>query len=200
MKFPKINPLWIPLALNLFLLGEYFMDHGNAKNIVFVFWMQSILLGLENIFMMLFARTGMPIMMNNQPSTTSIFSNIFSAGFFMVHYGVFILAFGAIGVFSKQIPGELFHAKWVFPTIIILAIGAILELPGKIMEVRKRSVSLMGLMFIPYLRLIPFVIIIFGGEKLASLWLFPLFLLGKVLVDYIYFRFFNFNQAPQIQN
>jgi hypothetical protein len=187
--------VWLTLALNLFLFAEYLFDHRNAHNIIFIFWIQSLLLGLENVFMMLFARTGLPIVVNNEPTTTSWLTNIFMTAFFSFHYGIFIIAFGLIAVFTTNIPGALHVVSWLWPTLVVMAIGALLELPGKIVEVRKRSTSLFGLMFMPYLRLLPFVVIIFGGEKIMSNWLFPLFLLAKIVVDLAYFKFFNFNQA-----
>lgn len=191
MKLKEIKNigLWVAIGLNLFLFAEYLFDRNNAKSVVLIFWIQSIAMGIQNVLMMLFARTGQSLIVNDVPVKSNVFNNIFMAGFFTIHYGIFILAFGAIAVVSDNVPGEITGRTWVFPTIILLLIGAVLELPQKILAVREQNTPLMKLMFTPYIRLIPLVAIFFGGAYLQSLWLFPLFLLLKLIVDLVYYRF-----------
>lgn len=185
----KNTGLWLSIAINLFLLVEYLLDHNNARNIVLIFWIQSITLGVQNVLMMLFSKTGQSLIMNGVPVKSGIFYNIFTAGFFTIHYGIFILAFGGIAVIEKKIPGNLGGQAWVYPAIMIILIGAVLELPSKIMTVRHYDVPLMKLMFVPYVRLLPLGAIFLGASYLESMWLFPLFLVLKLIVDMVYIRF-----------
>lgn len=195
----KYFGLWLTLGINLFLLGEYLFNSGNAKNVVFIFWIQSIVLGMQNVFLILFSKSGFSI--NNTPGDEkkSVWiSNLFTAGFFTFHYGIFIVGFGAVAIFSNHIPGRLFQGNWVFPTMVLIAVGALLELPQKILGVRMLETSVAKLMFVPYIRLIPFVIVMMGEPKIREFWVFPLFLTLKFIVDWVYYRYMDFYKPYEV--
>jgi|GEM_PF-1561848 len=179
--------LYFVILFNLALLGEYLYDPGNAKYIVGIFWIQSVLLGFENVFKILFAKTGEIINVNNVPTPTNMRLNAVIAFFFCIHFGVFILIFGLMGIFSKNIPTsniDKIHLIW--PTLIVMFIGVIIEIPGKIMAVRKESPGFARLMFLPYLRLLPFVVLIFVKDISPNI-MFLLFLAVKMGMDVIHY-------------
>lgn len=183
--------LWFTLAINVFVLGEYLIDNSNAKNIVLLFWMQSIFLAGQNVLMMIFATTGETVNENGRSFKTTWVSNFFMACFFLFHHGIFITAFGAIAVFSDKIPGQVFNAGWVYPTLLLLLVVTVLETPGKILAVRETKTNVMKLMFVPYIRLFPLALIFMGEQSIEFFWLFPAFLLLKLLVDLVYYRFMH---------
>lgn len=189
---------WFTIVFNLFVLTEYLFDSSNAKNVVLIFWIQSILLAAQNVLLMIFAPTGLPVEENGRIIKTSFIYNLFMAGFFTIHHGLFIIAFGAIAVLSDHIPGEFMRGSWVLPTILIMCIAAFIETPSKIMAVRENNTSVMKLMFVPYIRLIPLVAIFVGQTHIQAQWLFPIFLLLKVIVDLVYYRFMEVHRPATI--
>jgi hypothetical protein len=130
-------------------------------------------------------------MVNDSPTKTNIFTNVFSAGFFTLHFGIFIIAFGAIAVFSEKIPGKLFDAQWIYPALLVLLVSFIIDLPFKLLGVRQSDVSLTKLMFVPYVRLFPFGAVFLATDELSSVWVFFLFIVLKLIVDLVYYRFMN---------
>lgn len=180
--------LWLAVGFNLFLFAEYLFDHSNAKNVVLVFWIQSILAGLETVAKILFAKYNNPEEPDNLASLSHLMPKVFLAGFFTVHYGVFIMVLGIMAVFNDKLPGNLFQNHWVIPTVIIMGIVTLIDLPQKILQTRAKGTSPVILMFTPYIRLVPFVAIFFAGNFLKFPYLFPLFLFLKLGIDLFYFR------------
>lgn len=184
--FRKLG-LMLVIAINLVLLGEYMYDHSQARLIVGLFWVQSILLGIENVLKMIVAKPAGIIKVNgvDKPVTRSI--QIFMALFFCVHFGIFILVFGLIAVLNKNLPsGGVQHAHLIFPAIAMLVLGMALDLPGKLVAVSRRSPGIMTLMFVPYIRLFPFGLIILS-DKMNQHWIFPCFLLLKMGAELVYY-------------
>lgn len=180
--------LWFILFINATLWIEYVIQPANAKGVVLFFWIQSILLGIENVLKMVFSKTGEPIRINGELRSVTIWTNMFFAVFFTIHFGIFILIFGGMAVISDKIPGNLFNLSWLYPAVIALIVGLILELPGKLNAVHKKSPGLMKLMFFPYIRLLPFLLI-FANNNVKIYWLFPLFLFLKTVADLVYHVF-----------
>lgn len=190
MKFNFRNfGLWLAIGFNLFLLTEYFFDNGNAKNVVLLFWVQSILAGLENIAKILFSRGLGDKSADDSITVQSLMQKVFLAGFFTIHYGIFVLVLGAMAVFSDKLPGDMFHSTWVYPTLLLLCVGTLIDLPQKIIETRKKGTNAIILMFIPYIRLVPFIAIFLGQQYLLSQWLFPMFLVLKLGIDVFYYKY-----------
>lgn len=183
--------MWLIVLINLSLLGGYLINSGNAKVVLVVFFIQSVLLGMETILKMLFCRPGDTEMIEvNGAEVKSTFGmNLFMACFFLVHYGVFILAFGMIALVSKNLPPmDPDRYSTLYPLLILIAVGMVIELPSKILAVRKKSPGLFTLMFVPYIRLIPLAVIVLGSEIHPSL-IFPLFLFLKTIVDLVYYYY-----------
>lgn len=181
--------LWLILSINLGLFVDYLIDHDRASVIVLLFWFQSIFLAFENVLKMLFCKTGEPIIVNNKEQVTGIGTNIFMAMFFLIHHGIFIVFFGAMAILNKQNFHGLFsHTKFLGTAALLMLVAMLIELPGKIRSVMLKSPGLSKLMFLPYIRLMPFVVLILGSEMNQAL-VFPLFMILKSGVDVVYYLF-----------
>ena len=180
--------LWFVLLINAMLLVEYIINPSNAKGVVLFFWIQSIILGIEHVLKLLFAKTGESMVVNHKLTTSTIGTNLFTAAFFTIHYGIFILSFGAIAIISKSVPGELFNVRWIFPAVVALLVVSVIELPGKLLQVHRKSPGIAKLMFMPYVRLLPFLLIFLNISN-EAFWIFPAFLALKVVVEVVYFYF-----------
>lgn len=178
--------LWIALGFNLFLLTQYWMDPGQSRSVVFLFWIQGIIAGAECLIKMVFAKPSEVMNTTSEESPVGWFQKVFLSIFFIIHFGVFILFTGALAVFNKDVSGGLAFASWVWPAMLLLGIAAVIELPSKVARSRSRGTSAFILMFQPYVKLIPLAAIIFGAEFLQVQWVFPIFLLLKTGADLFY--------------
>ncbi len=179
--------LWLIILINLSLLISFFLNHSNAKIILVIFLIQSVFLGIENILKMLFSKTGEIVKMNGVDQPSTIFTNLFMAGFFTIHYGIFLMFFGIMAALSKNLPpANPEKYATIFPIFLLIGMGIILELPGKLKSVRVSPPGLFKLMFVPYIRLAPLGLIILG-ENIPQILLFSLFLVLKTGVDIVYY-------------
>lgn len=176
--------LWLAIGFNLFLFAEYWWDPSQSRSVVFLFWLQGIIAGIECLIKIIFAKGAVTDSTDAGP--IGGFQKLFVSIFFIIHFGIFILFMGAFAVFNSSISGSLAFATWVWPSMLLLCIAAIIELPSKVKRTRARETSPFILMFQPYVKLIPLAAIIFGSEHLAQLWVFPLFLLLKTAADIFY--------------
>lgn len=179
---------WLVIVFNLWLLAEYIIDPANARSVVLLFLIQSIILGIENVIKMAASNSEEIIDVNGKLQKPNFSLRIFMSVFFMVHFGVFILVFGIWALIGTKFSNGLAFQPWVYTAIVLLIVGAIIETPKKVMETRRKKTSLFFLMFIPYLRLLPFGALILGNNSLPATVLFPVFLVLKMAVDLVYYR------------
>lgn len=178
---------WLMLLLNLLLLIEYMWKPEIGNVVVIIFWIQSILLGLETILKILFTPEGEVLNVNGKDTRSSFFLNLFTAGFFTVHFGVFIMVMGALSlVFMKDSSG-LKMMKYAYPAFFLIVAGVVIELPRKLRGVRRNSPGVVTLMFAPYIRLVPLAIIMLGSQSMDMKWVFLLFIIGKAVAEWVYF-------------
>lgn len=178
--------LWIALGFNLFLLSQYWIDPGQSRSVIFLFWIQGIIAGAECLIKMIFATSSPVASASSEVPTAGWFQKVFLSMFFIIHFGVFILFTGALAVFNKAISGGLAFASWVWPSMVLLCIAAVIELPAKVVRSRNRGTSPFILMFQPYVKLIPLAAIVLGSEFLQAHWVFPMFLALKTGADLFY--------------
>lgn len=174
------------MGFNLFLFTQYWMDPSQSRSVVFLFWMQAIIAGVECLIKMIFAKPIEVGSATSEDSPVGWFQKVFLSIFFIIHFGIFILFTGALAVFNKAVSGGLAFASWVWPSMILLCIAAVIELPSKVTRSRSRGTSAFILMFQPYVKLIPLAAIVLGSEFLQVQWVFPVFLLLKLGADLFY--------------
>ena len=92
------------VAINLYCIWYYQNNPDEFNTIVFLYWGQSVLIGLFNFVDMLTVKNVIPgsIEINDTPVNDSSRSKGCTATFFLVHYGFFHLAYGIfILVYTK---------------------------------------------------------------------------------------------------
>jgi hypothetical protein len=109
--------------------------------------------------------------------------------FFLIHHGIFLILLGLFAVFERAIPGGSANIPWIKVSIVILIVLLIIDLPRKIYSVTQKSPGIFRLMFVPYIRLFPFVLMTFGVHLMPIGTLMLLFILMKMGVDLVYFFF-----------
>lgn len=143
--------LWMLLGMNGYLIW-YFTQHPTIiDTVVFIFWMQSVLIGVFNFLNMLTLKhfSSDNFTMNGQ----KVESNGCAALFFAVHYGIFHL------VYFFFLPSIIKYAAldWQFiklSFIGILLAGTVQFLQDKAKN-RVYDVNIGAMFFMPYARVVP---------------------------------------------
>lgn len=140
----------------------------NIGELMWVYWGQSVVIGLTNVARMLslkeFTTKGMT--MNDRPVPETWSAKIQVAGFFTLHYGFFHFVY-AIFLWQDMALNTLATEDRVF---LILCVAAFLVTHGfslrhnRASDFREKKPNLGTLMFYPYIRIIPMhLAILFGG-------------------------------------
>lgn len=191
------NPSFLFLvAGNLFCIW-YFQNHPDGfVNVVWVYWFQSIIIGLFNFLLLLTIKnmdaTGFKL--NNQPVTAQ--NKGCAAWFFLVHYGIFHLVYA---VFLLVLFGvKLLDLKLLLIGVVAFFIESILNyIRQKQMESRVAA-RISTLFFMPYLRIIPMHLMILLPAFLGwqpSL----LFLVLKMAADLLSFVLYHRQYAQSTE-
>lgn len=144
----------ILLLVNAFCI-YYFDQHPEGfKTVVWIYWVQSVLIGIFNFLDLLTIKNGDPggFTINNKPFDNSVGSRGCAAFFFLFHYQVFHLVY-AIFIFA-QVKGPLDFRVFMISVAIIAIELAIGFVRNKIYQQTNR-VNVGSLFFLPYLRIVP---------------------------------------------
>ncbi len=151
---------WSLLASNLLIAFFVIIENQNVLNVLWIYWFQSVIIGLFNFFKILtlkkFTTDGMK--MNNKPLTNSKTAKVGVATFFLFHYGffhfvyaIFLSAFISIGEISK---GGI-DISFILLTSLIFFINYLVEFIFNYRRELSTLQSLPKLMMSPYKRIIP---------------------------------------------
>jgi hypothetical protein len=154
---------------------------------MFVYWIQSVVIGIFNVVRILqlkdFSTEGFSI--NDVPAQPTNATKIFTAGFFLFHYGFFhfvYLIFLVAGAFSGMYGNPLNQNEVIY--ILVAGLSFTLTHTFSYYYNRQKDgpqTNIGLLMFYPYVRILPMhLTIIFGGLLSGVL---PIFLILKTLAD-----------------
>ncbi len=143
--------LWVLLAMNIYLIWYYLQNPGSIDTIVFLFYLQSVLIGVFNVLDML---TLTNIYTDPGKSDNNFFaSKGCSAGFFAFHYGMFHLVY--LFFLSSIIKFKNIDGPFVYLSLwIILATCTVNFIQNKIRN-RGEAVNISTMFFMPYPRVLP---------------------------------------------
>lgn len=144
---------WFLLLINSYLIYYYLQNPTEFNTIVWIYWLQSILIGFFTFIELLKAENPdeTSMKMNDQPVTKknigcAAFFFLFHFGFFHLVYAIFLLTGFSAGANAK----------------IVLITGGIFLVESTIDLIRRRSTKKEGekenigkMFFVPYLRIIP---------------------------------------------
>lgn len=149
------------VAINIYCIWYYQNNPDEFNTIVFLYWGQSVLIGLFNFVDMLTVKNVIPgsIEINNTPVNDSSRSKGCTATFFLVHYGFFHLAYGIfILVYTKF----KIDFKFVLIGLAAFLLNLITQFIRQKQWEKTHSVNLGAMFFLPYLRIIPMHLMILG--------------------------------------
>lgn len=155
-KIVRDPALWALIGFNLLLIVHYRQDVKEYSTIIWLYWCQSVLLGLFTFFDMMTMKAedisveNMTI--NNQPATPKQAKGCFP-WFFLVHYGGFhfgYLIFLFVDFNFLDIDFRSF--KWSLLALLISYIFLFIQNKKKYSHV-KRNIGTM--FFMPYIRIVP---------------------------------------------
>lgn len=209
-KVSYFNIMTLLLA-NGFAVWQFAVSHGSILQVLWVYWFQSVVIGLVNvgrILLLPIRLPGFPISLQNTGATIgpSRFEKIIrvgTAGFFAFHYGffhliyaIFLLSFGAshtmlyIGNTPTHMSLGAVSAGLVLLNGIVFLIHhtSTLWVESAQLKLHPEEAADIGqVMKRPYRRIIPMHLIIILGP-FVSVWVnntavFGLFIALKILVD-----------------
>src|SRR5438067_9337311 len=161
------SSVWSLVAANSVALGLALYQHWSLASLLILYWAQSIIIGVANVFRILnlerFSTANFTI--NNRPVEPTPQLKRQAARFFALHYGVFHAVYlGFIVAFPR---GE---ALWTWPLALGVAVFALNHLWS---YRRNRAADRQGtpnigiLMFMPYGRIVPMHAIVLSGLVFA---------------------------------
>lgn len=172
---------WLLIALNLYSI-YYFYEHPDGfKTVVWLYWIQSVLIGIFNFLELLTARHPDPASMsiNDQPIDGSLGNKGCTSLFFLLHYQFFHLVYGVFLLI--KVPGSLdISLLYIAVPLLIVELSSSF-IRNKIAE-KDKQVNYGMLFTLPYLRIIPMHLMILAPAFLG--WTpSSIFLILKTLAD-----------------
>ncbi len=175
----KDPEFWFLLLMNGYLIYYYLQNPAEFNTIVWIYWIQSVLIGLFNFFDLLRIKNPdqSSLKMNNKPISKANMAGV--AWFFLLHYGFFHLMYA---IFLMSSNGELINYSF-----LLIATG-IFVTEGIMMQMRKnpnadsKKVNVGKIFILPYLRTIPMHLMILM-PSFFGLATSVVFLLLKTIAD-----------------
>lgn len=172
---------WLLVALNIYCIWYLHRNPGGFASVVWIYWIQSVLIGVFNFFDLLTVKHPDPdsMMVNGKPMPNNLASKGCMAFFFLFHYQFFHLVYAIFIVAGVK-------GKIDFRFLLISIAALLLELTiGFIRNkaVQKNYLINYGQQFImPYVRIIPMHLMILAPAFLG-LSSVHIFLILKTLAD-----------------
>ncbi|MCB9251396.1 MAG: hypothetical protein H6605_02960 [Flavobacteriales bacterium] len=188
--------LWFILAFNLMLAVGYQYDVFSMDTLVWIFYFQSILIGLGNTFRLAFMRdfTTNGFKINGEEVQPTRSTKRFGVVFFTLHYNFFHFVYFIFLVMASLGNGSKIDFRLLWINVIIMAGNTIISTWSNILKDREDPKSMGALFFTPYLRVVPmhlFIMLGFNmkvekmiaGIKFTPHNLFWAFLILKIVSD-----------------
>jgi hypothetical protein len=171
------------IAINGYCIWYYQQNPGEFNTIGFLYWGQSVLIGLFNFADILTIKNIVPGSMewNDRPLQNNRKAKGCAAAFFAVHYGFFHLAYGMYLLFYTKLRIDF---NFVLLGLAAFSFSLIIDFIRHKQWQADHPVNLGKMFFLPYLRIIPMHLMILGPAFLhwkAS----TIFLVLKTLADLI---------------
>lgn len=172
------------LVSNIIVIILAVIQNWEVSTVLWVYWMQSVIIGFFQFFRILSLKkfTTKNFTINNQPALPTSKTKIFTAFFFLFHYGFFhfIYAIFLASVVVK-VPKNFFSI--LVGSLIFFINHFYSFIHNKIID-EKLQQNIGKLMFTPYIRIVPMHLIIVFGAILGQNMLI-VFLILKTITDII---------------
>lgn len=153
-KILRDPSLWTLILLNLLFIYEFRDDPKQYTSIIWLYWVQSVMIGAFNFFDMITLNKVdvSNFKIDNRPATVKQAKGCLPI-FFLFHYGIFhIVYFVFLLVDFKLSDTNFTYMKWAIGGILLQQIIQFTQNKIRYLET-PRSISTM--FFIPYLRIVP---------------------------------------------
>ncbi|MBI5661801.1 MAG: hypothetical protein HZC46_06620 [Ignavibacterium album] len=165
---------WGIIGSNLAVILFAFIDNLSAADVMWIYWIQSVIIGIFNFFRILmlknFSVIGMKI--NGKEISPNRAAKVSTAIFFLFHYGFFHIVYAVFLVTFPMIISEEKAATggfYLFFTAAVFFVNYGVEFYKEQTTVTGETPNLGAVMFMPYFRIIPMhLTIILGGFIAAS--------------------------------
>lgn len=170
------------LVSNLIVIILSVVQNWEVSEVLWVYWMQSIIIGFFQFLRILslkkFSTENFTI--NNRPAPPTLKTKVFTAFFFMFHYGFFHFIY-AIFLFSL-FTNQPFNFRYLILGSFIFFLNHTFSFYHNRVVDQQRVQNIGSLLFAPYARIIPMHLVIVFGAILGQSTL-VVFLLLKTLAD-----------------
>lgn len=152
---------YILLLFNLYCIYEYKQNPQSYITLVWIFWCQSVLIGVFNFLELLTTKNvqAQGFTMNNQPVDPQKGRGCY-AGFFLFHYGTFHLVYLIFLAVKTGVSG--LDTKLFLLSLCILFASQVAAFFRHKQTYRESPPNLGFLFFAPYLRVVPMHLMILG--------------------------------------
>lgn len=155
-RFLQDPSIILLLLSNIFCIIYYQQHPENFGTIVWIYWFQSVIIGIFNFLDLLTLK-------NYNPSDVTINGKVAKSGgkgcvafFFLFHYGMFHLVYAIFILVQQGIPDR----RIVFITIIAFLMESLIIFRRKKLYEANHAVNPGVIMFLPYLRIVPMHLLI----------------------------------------
>ncbi len=177
--------IWVLILTNLFVLVAALIFGWRLVDMMLVYWIQSVIIGLANVMRMLsldkFSTDNFKINNRSVAPTASVKRQV--AGFFAMHFGIFHLVY-----FVFIVSGEFGDPRLGFDLLICaiaFALNHVYSYRYHREADRQGRPNIGTLMFTPYARVVPMHLTIIFGSLLSQLGGVFLFGLLKSIADVV---------------
>jgi len=175
--------LWVLLIFNLYLLDYYQKHTSEMATIIFLYWAQSVFIGVVNFFDILTVPNLKPgsMKINDKPVENTKGGKGCLAMFFLLHYGAFHVAY--LVFMFIEIKGKIdFH--FVLIGMAILALSLIVDFIRNKIRQQQQQVDIGKMFILPYARVVPMHLMILVPEFIGVS-NFTVFIVIKIAMDII---------------
>ncbi len=174
---------WSLILMNVIFI-HFFSAHQNSfKTYLWIYWLQSVLIGISNFFNLLTIREIVPenLKINNEPVKAKKSANGCVAFFFLIHYGTFHLVYMVFLATDFNSLGRLDMTLFKYGAMAVLLNQIIWFIQTKLKQ-KHQPVNPGKSFLFPYLRIIPMhlTIILPAIFNISSVYLF---LILKTIMD-----------------
>lgn len=187
-KFKKSfwdTSLFSLLLANLFTIFATLYGGWELSSILFIYWAQSVIIGFFNVKRMgsLDNFSTQNILVNGKPVKNTAIAKHFIIGFFIMHYGMFHFVYFIFLIVFSAMRG--LDIGGVFLATAIFLANHYYSHKKNLEEDKQQQRHIIGLMFHPYVRIIPMHLTIILGFILSGTTGLILFMGLKTIADLI---------------
>jgi hypothetical protein len=172
--------IWVLVGVNAYLVYYYYHQPQIFTTLIWLYWAQSVSLGVFNFFDLLtLGNSSEPFIINDKPVNT-IATTLILPFFFLLHYGIFHLVYFGF-IFTMKSTGPF---QWDFFRNFLFAFiaGQLITFIQHKVQQRKTKTNAGIMFFTPYLRIIPMHLTILAPAFL-HIGNMGLFLILKAVTD-----------------